>query len=95
MVVTRTIFLELTKPSWAKGSHIMTAKVRSTAAERMRHYRERRRSGFYCIPVLIHEMEIDVLVHRGFLRADRRLNKRAVEHALNQFICRELKSEKS
>jgi hypothetical protein len=73
----------------------MTAKVRFTAAERMRHYRERRRGGLYCIPVLVHEMEIDVLVHRGFLRADRRLNKRAIENALNEFICRELKSEES
>ena len=67
-----------------------SAPKRSTAAERMRIHRTRRRNGFYSIRVLLHDDEIDVLIRKNFLREDRRRNQPAIEDALNCFICFEL-----
>src|SRR5262245_17297363 len=46
------------------------AKESATAAERMRRHRTRRRNGLHYICILLHEMEIDSLVEKGFLNRD-------------------------
>jgi hypothetical protein len=61
-----------------------------TVAERMRLSRERRRNGLWCVPVLLHETEIDSLISKGFLKPERRHNHAAVENAVGAFICSEL-----
>lgn len=58
-----------------------------TAAERMRIHRKRRQNGLYCVRILLHETEINALVHGGFLRHERRHDRAAVESAINSFIC--------
>jgi hypothetical protein len=42
--------------------------TRSSAAERMRRHRERRREGLRCLTVELREQEIDALVRNGFLK---------------------------
>jgi hypothetical protein len=60
--------------------------TRSTAAERMRRYRERRRDGLRCVTVELRETEIDVLIRRGMLKADARNDPYAIEMALYEFL---------
>jgi len=44
--------------------------ARGAAAERMRRCRARRRAGYRCFTVEIHDTEIDGLVRHGLLRVD-------------------------
>jgi hypothetical protein len=44
---------------------------RSPAAERMRLHRERRKSGMRCLMIELRETEIDALIRKGFLKAER------------------------
>jgi hypothetical protein len=44
---------------------------RSPAAERMRRHRQRRRDGLRCLVIELRETEIDVLVQKGLLKAER------------------------
>ena len=62
----------------------------SSAAERMRLYRVRRRNGLRNVHILLHETEIDSLISKGFLKPERRHNHAAVENAVGAFICSEL-----
>jgi hypothetical protein len=55
-------------------------------AERVRTHRKRHRNGLRCVPVLLHETEIDTLVRQDYLKAERRHLKKAVEDALNSFV---------
>jgi ketopantoate reductase len=48
------------------------APARSPAAERMRLYRERRRSGLRCLLIELRETEIDALIRRGLLKSEMR-----------------------
>jgi hypothetical protein len=57
------------------------------AAERMRVHRTRRRNGFCCVRVLLHETEIDSLIEKDFLKAERRHDHDAVQDAIGGFIC--------
>jgi hypothetical protein len=59
-------------------------------AERMRLHRTRRRNGLRFLRVLLAEEEIDVLVAKGFLPPDRRHLPKAIQDALEGFICTEL-----
>jgi len=45
--------------------HTAKSAGRSPAAERMRLYRERRRSGLRCLLIELRETEIDALIRRG------------------------------
>ena len=54
----------------------------SPAAERMRRHRQRRRDGLRCLRVEIRKTEIEVLVHRGYLKKETRNDGRAVIEAL-------------
>ena len=57
-----------------------------TAAERMRDYRRRRRGGFRCLSVLVHETEINVLIEKGYLPSESRYDRDALQIAINEFI---------
>ena len=58
----------------------------SSAAERMRRHRERRRDGLRCVRIELRETEIDALVHRGLLKAETRNDPRAVKEALYAYL---------
>jgi hypothetical protein len=56
--------------------------TRSTAAERMRRHRERRRDGLRCLIIELRETEIDALIRKGMLKADARNDTDALRDAL-------------
>jgi hypothetical protein len=67
-----------------------TAKPRSSAAERMRRHRERRRDRLRCLTIEIRTTEIDALARNGFLKADARNDPYSIEMALYEFLERTL-----
>ena len=60
--------------------------TRSTAAERMRRHRERRRVGLRCLKIELRVTEIDALARKGFLKTDARNDLRSIEMALYEFL---------
>jgi hypothetical protein len=50
------------------GSPPDEASVRSSVAERMRRYRQRRRDGLHCLLIELRETEIFELVRMGLLK---------------------------
>jgi hypothetical protein len=64
--------------------------VHSPAADRMRLYRERRRTGLRCIMIQLRETEIDVLVRKGLLNQGRRDDRSAIVKALHMHLDRTL-----
>ena len=50
---------------------------RSSAAERMRLHRERRRTGVRCLMIELRESEVAELVRRGLLKQDTRNDRNA------------------
>jgi hypothetical protein len=60
-----------------------TTTAISPGAERMRRYRQRRRSGLRCLMVQLREKEIDVLVCRALLKPEMRHSKNAIINALH------------
>jgi hypothetical protein len=69
-----------------------TVVAREAAAERMRRCRARRRAGYRCLTIEIHDTEIDELVHRGLLRVHERDQEGAVIDALSAYIAQTLGS---
>ena len=63
----------------------------SSAAERMRRYRRRKRGGLRCLTVQIRQSEIEALVNKGLLSADERANADAILQALYAFLDRALR----
>ena len=63
-----------------------THGARAAAAERMRRCRARRRAGFRCFTVELHDGEIEALVRRGLLRVDDREDPDAVVTALYEHL---------
>jgi hypothetical protein len=64
--------------------------TRSTAAERMRRHRERRRDGLRCLTMEIRDTEIDALIGKGMLKADARNDPDAIRDALYVHLDRTL-----
>jgi hypothetical protein len=64
--------------------------TRSTAAERMRRHRERRRDGLRCLTIELRETEIDALIRKGMLKTDTRNDQDAVRDALYAHLDRTL-----
>ena len=62
----------------------------SEAANRMRLHRERRRAGFRCVIVELHETEIGGLIRRGLLKPETRNDPSAIRGALYDFLDRTL-----
>lgn len=56
------------------------------ATERMRRHRERRRAGFRCLTIELHNTEIDALVRKGLLTAVTRHDRNAVLYALYAYL---------
>ena len=63
---------------------------RSSAAERMRLHRERRRAGMRCLMIELRETEIDALIRKGFLKTDARNDTSAIVDAVYAYFDREL-----
>ena len=63
---------------------------RSSAAERMKLHRERKKKGMRCLTVELRETEIDALIRQGFLKADTRNDAETIVDALYAFLDREL-----
>jgi fatty acid/phospholipid biosynthesis enzyme len=64
--------------------------ARSSAAERMRAHRRRKKSGMRCAVIELRENEIDALIQKGFLNADMRNDIEAIIDAIYAFFDREL-----
>jgi hypothetical protein len=64
--------------------------ARSTAAERMRRHRERRRDGLRCLTIELRETEIDALVRMALLRAEMRNDQNSIIEALYMHFDRTL-----
>jgi hypothetical protein len=58
----------------------------SSAAQRMRRHRERRRRGLFCLTVDLRESEIDALIGASLLQSEMRRNQNAVLKALYAFL---------
>ena len=71
------------------------AKKPVPAVERMRRLRARRRNGFRSLRVLLHDMDIDSLVDKGFLKPERRQDHPAIQSAIDGFICHALGPEEN
>ena len=63
---------------------------RSTAAERMRIHRQRRKTGLRCVTVELRETEIDAMIRKGLLGSDTRNDPRAILEALYAHLDRTL-----
>lgn len=63
-----------------------TTQPASTAAERMRLSRQRRRHGLRCITIELRAAEIDALVSRGLLDAEKRDDAAAISAALQSHL---------
>ena len=59
----------------------------TAAARRMRVYRKRRRNRMQCFSVLLHTSEIDGLIRKGYLADKARHDRRAVQQALDSYVC--------
>ena len=59
---------------------------RSSAAERMRRHRERRRDGLRCLIIELRGTEIDALVRRGLITIETRNDPSAIIDALYAFL---------
>jgi hypothetical protein len=66
------------------------AKHRSSAAERMRRHRERRREGLRCLTIELRETEIDALIRKELLKSETRNDVIAIIDALYTFLDRTL-----
>ena len=62
----------------------------SSAAERMRLYRLRKRHGLRCLTIELPEKHIDALIRRGVLKQQARNDPEAVTQALYVHLARSL-----
>ena len=56
--------------------------LRTSAAQRMRLHRDRRRRGFRCLMIELRETDVDALIRRGLLEQETRNDRNAVLKAL-------------
>jgi hypothetical protein len=68
----------------------MTTMSPTPAAERMRRHRERRREGFRCLWIELHETELDALIRGGLLDPMSHNDENAVADALYEHLKRTL-----
>jgi hypothetical protein len=65
-------------------------KKPASAAQRMRDFRWRRRDGWRCVRLTIHDGNVKALVEKGYLEPQSCEAWNAVEIAIDNFINREL-----
>ena len=70
----------------AVSSPAAAKQVHSTAAERMRRHRQRRRRNLRCVMVELREREIDALIRRAELPPDDRADHATIRRALYGFF---------
>ena len=58
---------------------------RSSAAERMKLHRERKKKGMRCLTIELRETEIDALIRKGFLKSDTRNDTQAIIDGLYSY----------
>jgi len=58
----------------------------SPGAQRMRHYRERRRRGLRCVTIQVRHSEVDALVTRRLLAPEECANRGALRQAIHRFL---------
>ena len=58
----------------------------SSAADRMRRYRERRRKGICCVRVWLHSTDIEVLICKGYLDEALRNDQTAIQSGAEIFV---------
>jgi hypothetical protein len=56
------------------------------SAARMRLYRRRRREQLRCVTIELHELELEALIHRGWLKAETRNDPAALNDALHAYL---------
>jgi hypothetical protein len=61
-------------------------KAPTSAAERMRAYRRRRRRGFRYVDVQIGPVEVNGLIANGYLPADKQRDIHAIQLAVNDLL---------
>ena len=61
-------------------------KMKSAGAQRMALYRERRRKGLRCVMIELLDVEINVLIRRGWLARDRRADPVALRDAFHMML---------
>ena len=61
-------------------------RTQSAGAQRMARHRSRRRNGLRCITIEILDVEIDLLIRRGWLARDRRSDPVEVRKALHTML---------
>ena len=69
-------------------SNIPTSRSSSPAAQRMRRYRKQRKQGLRCIPIPLHETDIDALIRMRLLKEDQRQDVQALQGAVLGLLCR-------
>ena len=57
-----------------------------TSAERMKLYRRRKKDSMMCLLIELRPIEIEILVRRGFLQAEKRNDRSAVIDGLYAFL---------
>ena len=70
------------------NTEIANLPVRSStsAAERMRLYRKRRRRGMRTVRILLHVTDIEALIRKGYLDHQPRDDRDAVGFAISSFV---------
>ena len=66
---------------------VMASPRPTAAALRMRIYRKRRQKRMQCFSVELHPSEIDGLISKGYLHDKARHDRRAVQRALESYVC--------
>jgi hypothetical protein len=72
------------------GSFKMPNHSCTSAADRMRAYRKRRRQGLQYVRVLLHDTELDSLIRMRLLKEEQRKDPEAVQAAVTGLIYRAL-----
>jgi hypothetical protein len=61
-------------------------RIRSAGAQRMALYRVRRRKGLRCVMIELLDVEINMLIRRGWLARDRRADPVALRDAFHMML---------
>ena len=61
-------------------------RIRSAGAQRMALYRERRGKGLRCVMIELLDVEINMLIRRGWLARDRRADPVALRDAFHMML---------
>ena len=65
---------------------VLPTRIQSAGAQRMALYRERRRKGLRCVMIELLDVEINMLIRRGWLARDRRADPVALRDAFHMML---------